>query len=239
MIRLGVKEDWVDKKLAELIAAGINPFIELDIADLAEGDPWSAHFPGRKIYGNLVEGIRGIQRNAINDTIHYEHNGFATTAGKTAYDNFLMNQQTNIQTLNTYEALWKEWGQPGGNTIAGGGSIADDNYELVTTAMTLSSGAISNQEVLGATAARYGCILWGVLNANTVADYTLAFHAAGGAVTRIVTCGTTAGTVPLGGKFLLGLVHGAVNVAIQVDVAGGGGAEELYLMTTQTAAPVF
>ena len=73
---MGIEQDYRDKIFRDLINAGINPFFELDIDNMpAEGAPWATYFPTRKIYGNAIDGVPGMERKSTDDTIHYLHKG--------------------------------------------------------------------------------------------------------------------------------------------------------------------
>jgi len=234
---MGIYEDWRNRKLQELIDAGIDPFFQLDMDNMpANATDWATHFPGRKIFGNAIDGIpaAGIVFNPTDKTMRYQNAGFF--GGTYSWDTTALQM---IQTGTNTSAMSKNQeihgGDVGAVTIANDGVLPNDKMNLYTHQCTLAAGVLANEELLPAVAARNNVIVWMAINTNTLAtDYTITLHddAGAGAEARlwVVGQGTDNPSIhKLGEKIWVHMVNTTANSATQVDIAGGAGVEEVYI----------
>lgn len=108
------------------------------------------------------------------------------------------------------------------------GQVLNATYQIVEVEVTLSSGSVSNAQLVVSHATKKTGITWIAINADTVpgTSYVCSLHEASGSVERIFT------VVPgdMGRKYEAYWVTSAVNKEVQLDVSGGAGSEKLYVV---------
>jgi len=232
VILTGVYEEWRNKKLQELIDAGINPFIELDLDTLpAEGADASTFFPGRKVYGNVIDGITtaGIKIDS-GGLIHYEEDKLHGT----------YNLDDVYTTIGT-QGNWGKWNWLSCNRIGLAPTQQPYNSPSVTpttmvefgafiTKATLAAGVLANHVLYQPGAARayvvYDVYVTAAGTGLAAQNYTLAFQDEDDVeIIKTNWLGNSQG------HFRMYQTHASDDKDLECDIADGGAAEDLYFVT--------
>lgn len=204
--------------------AGINPFIEIDVDNLpADGAPWATYHPTRKIYGNIVDGIRGQDIQLKSDgTLHYKTNtDDALQATQTTIDGRLLTSYNLDKDIKIF--LY-------GSQLGPESSGSQTSTALTYFTDVLAGGAHAGIQAFAPGAANKFHAFWMQISSDLAGaaggqNYTLTFTEE--------TTATAYGTICFNSlsqpaRIVLGFVGTTDDKDLLMQVAGGNGNENIF-----------